>query len=310
VDIDVRPATASDLPAVLELLNTAEMAESGSADWTAELLQEEWDAPRLDLSRDSFVAWAADLPIAYSVVVEKPSGHIQSDHYVRPGQAHWPAGRIVLDRITARSTEISRESGRPEASISLGQMVDAPFAAAVLPQQGWHVARQFARMVRSLSDVDAVDVRLPDGVTTRTVSTDADRSSYHQIATESFSDHWGNEPDSYEEFLRRFTKEHNDWSLWWIAASDGEDVGCLRSRPWADGAGFIDTLGVLKAARGRGIGSSLLKVAFAEFARRGYGRAELMVDTENVTRALRVYEAAGMELTWQADIWEIKIPVT
>lgn len=32
-----------------------------------------------------------------------------------------------------------------------------------------------------------------------------------------------------------------------------------------------------------------------------------MVDTENTTGALRVYEAAGMSLTWQADVWELKV---
>lgn len=309
VDIDVRPATSADLPALLDLMNTVEMAESGSADWTVELLQEEWSEPRLDLTRDSFVAWEGDLPVAYSLVLDRHgSGHMQSDHYVRPGEEHWPAGRVVLDRIAARCAEIAKETGREEVIVTLGQMVDAPFAASVLPQQSWRVARKFARMARSLSDVDAVDVPLPDGVTVRTVRTEADRRSYHQIATDSFSDHWGSEAESYDDFMRRVaTWETNDWSLWWIAAADGEDVGCLRTRPWADGAGFIDTLGVLKAARGRGVGSTLLRVAFAEFARRGYRRAELMVDTDNVTGALRVYEAARMALTWQADIWELKV---
>lgn len=257
MDIEVRPARAADLPAVLELLNTAELAESSSADWTAELLQEEWGEPRLDLRRDSFVAWADDVPVAYSVVVDRHgSGHVQGDHYIRPGELYWPAGRTVLDRLAARCAEMATQAGRAEVTATLAQMVGGPFAASVLPQAGWRIARQFARMARSVSDVAATDVPLPDGVAVRTVSTEADRRSYHQIATPSFADHWGSEVEGYDDFIRRVaTWETNDWSLWWIAAADGEDVGCLRSRPWADGAGFVDTLGVLKPARGRGVGS-------------------------------------------------------
>ncbi len=312
VDIDIRPATPADLPAVLELLVATELAEAGVADWTAEALHEEWAEPSLDLRRDTFVAWAGDLPLAYGLAVDRHgSGHIQGDHYVRPGQEHWPAGRVVLDCIVARAAAIASGTGHPEATITIAQLRDAPFAISVFPDAGWRVVRRFNRMARPLSDVDVAEVALPDGVSIRTIDDAADRRSYHRIATESFSDHWGSEPETFDAFQQRLaTWETNDWSLWWLAAADGEDIGCLRSKPWADGGGFVDTLGVLKEGRGRGIGSALLRVAFAEFARRGYIRAELGVDTDNVTGALRIYEAAGMAVVWQADVWESRIPAT
>lgn len=310
VDIEMRPATLADLPAVLELLITTELAEFGDADWTAETLHEQWADPRLDLGRDTFVAWARDLPVAYGLVLDRYGlGHAQGDHYVRPGQEHWPAGIAVLDLIVARTAEMARDTGHPEVAVTIGQLLNSPFPTTVLPGAGWQVVRHFNRMVRPLSEVDAVNVVLPDGVTVRTVVNEADRRSYHRIAIESFADHWGSEPESYEAFIQRVaTWEANDWSLWWLAAADGEDIGCLGARQWAGGGGFVDTVGVLKPARARGVGSALLRVAFAEFARRGFGRAELMVDTDNVTAALRVYEAAGMSLTWQADIWERRVP--
>ncbi len=226
----------------------------------------------------------------------------------RPGEQHWPTGQAVLDAITARATDIARDRGHNEAAMTMGQIAGGPFAVSALPAAGWTIVRHFIRMARALSEADAVPVPLPAGVTVRTVSDEADRRSYHRVSTESFADHWGDEPETYDEFMRRVDAwESNDWSLWWLASAAGEDVGVLRARPCELGIGFINTLGVLKSSRGRGIGAALLKVGFAEFARRQCTRGELMVDSDNATPALRVYESAGMSWSWQADIWELQI---
>lgn len=308
----MRPAAVGDAPAVLELLQVTERDEFGSADWTMGLLLDEWGDPRQNLPRNSFVAWAGGRPVAYGLVLDTSgSGHVQSDHYVRPNREHWPAGAAVLEQLTARSAQIALETGNTEAVVTLGQLVAAPFATSVLPGAGWHVARKFVRMVRELSEVDSVVPELPAGLSVRTVDDDADRRSWHRLVTDSFSEHWGHEPESYQAFAQRFgARKSQDWSLWRLASLDGEDVGMLGSQSPAPDQGVINTLGVLKAARGKGVGSALLKVAFAEFARRGCDRVELMVDAENVTPALRVYEGAGMKAVWQADIWERTVPAS
>jgi ribosomal protein S18 acetylase RimI-like enzyme len=66
----------------------------------------------------------------------------------------------------------------------------------------------------------------------------------------------------------------------------------------------VDYLAVLGSHRGRGIGSALLRRAFATFAARGLERARLNVDAENVTRATAVYERVGMRVVNRWDLWE------
>ena len=58
------------------------------------------------------------------------------------------------------------------------------------------------------------------------------------------------------------------------------------------------------AWRRRGIGAFLLRVAFAELARRGLPRVMLNVDAGNVSGAIDLYERAGMRVRRQWEIYE------
>ncbi len=210
--------------------------------------------------------------------------------------------------MAARTAQIATETGNAEAALTIGQIVDSPFPVSVLPAAGWRVVRRFNRMARGLSDADAGDVPLPGGVTVGKVITEDDRRSYHRIHDETFSEHWVSVAEPYQTWTERVaTWQSIDWSLWWLASLDGVDVACLKCSQWTPGVGFVDTVGVLKSARGRGLGSALVRVGFAELARRGCTRVELRVDTDNGTGALRVYEAAGLTPAFQADIWELRV---
>jgi ribosomal protein S18 acetylase RimI-like enzyme len=72
--------------------------------------------------------------------------------------------------------------------------------------------------------------------------------------------------------------------------------------------GFVVRLGVKKDHQGKGFGQLLLGTALAHFSRRGYVHAELGVDTENASNALRVYEKLGFTVL-SADV-EHERPVT
>ena len=61
---------------------------------------------------------------------------------------------------------------------------------------------------------------------------------------------------------------------------------------------------VLGSHRGRGVGSALLRRAFATFTDRGLRRVRLNVDAENVTGATAVYERVGMRVVNRWDLWE------
>jgi len=68
--------------------------------------------------------------------------------------------------------------------------------------------------------------------------------------------------------------------------------------------GIIDSLGVQREWRRRGLATALLHRSFKELKSRGQRRACLGVDAESLTGAFRVYEAAGMKADRQHDVFE------
>jgi ribosomal protein S18 acetylase RimI-like enzyme len=75
-------------------------------------------------------------------------------------------------------------------------------------------------------------------------------------------------------------------------------------RRWAgEGVGFVDLLGVDPNERGRGLGSTLLRCAFASFAAAGLREAQLGVASDN-PGALALYERVGMAPRHRADVFE------
>ncbi|MFF1422588.1 GNAT family N-acetyltransferase [Streptomyces sp. NPDC058280] len=87
------------------------------------------------------------------------------------------------------------------------------------------------------------------------------------------------------------------------------DAAVLVARDDRESMGWIRNVGVVKEARGRGLGGYLLRHAFSAFAGRGRDTVGLGVDTRNATGALKLYEANGMRPHFAVDTWEVTLPV-
>jgi ribosomal protein S18 acetylase RimI-like enzyme len=71
--------------------------------------------------------------------------------------------------------------------------------------------------------------------------------------------------------------------------------------------GFVNTLGVRRPWRRRGLGEALLQHAFGEFYRRGRKQVGLGVDASSLTGATRLYEKVGMHVAQQVDLYELEL---
>ena len=139
---------------------------------------------------------------------------------------------------------------------------------------------------------------LPDGVTLRTVDLESmeDLRAWHMVSQSSFADNFGFVPRDFASWLKRIKADK-------FIPSDGvfllyvdfQPAGFIRTDDMDafDLRGFITYVGVLKEHRGKGYGQMLLATALARFSRLGYTKAELGVDTQNSSNALRVYEKMG-----------------
>jgi ribosomal protein S18 acetylase RimI-like enzyme len=151
-----------------------------------------------------------------------------------------------------------------------------------------------------------------ENIFVRTYNPETDLEAVYGAADDSFRDHYGHVDTPFEEGLQRFKYfmtgyEGFDPALWFIAM-DGDQVAgiCLcRDRSYDNpDVGYINTLGVLRPWRKRGIGLALLQHAFDEFYRRGKRKAGLGVDAQSLTGALRLYENAGMHIHQAFDRYE------
>jgi ribosomal protein S18 acetylase RimI-like enzyme len=71
---------------------------------------------------------------------------------------------------------------------------------------------------------------------------------------------------------------------------------------------YLGQIGVLPAARGRGIASACMAASLHAAAADGLGRAGLTVDTHNTTGALGLYEHLGFVVDRRETVWASRVP--
>ena len=106
-----------------------------------------------------------------------------------------------------------------------------------------------------------------------------DLRTVHDILESAFADHFNSHEETFDEFVFRLREDPGHrWDHWWIAELvDGERCPS-RPVPWSarsreGGAGrpdgsYVEYIGVLQNARGRGVAKSLLKTVIADAAAR------------------------------------------
>jgi mycothiol synthase len=308
----IRPAEREDFDRLVAMLLAADLADWGEPDFTAEFLEFEWSMPQLDLAADTWlVEREADGAVAGYTWLLARDEHRQLDGWgvVHPEHRRRGIGSLLVDRIEARAREHAAQA--PDgAGAALRWVVIAPDVDAhdLLEARGFAVERHGWEMETQVG-ADAHEPVAPDGVTIRPFGRDEDAQAVHAVTEESFAQHYGWVPRTFEEFAAvRIDRSAFDPGLWRVAVTDdGSIVGALIGVISAD-RGFVETLGVVPSWRGRGIGLALLRSSFAEYARRGIQTVALDVDSQNATGAVALYERAGMRVTRDYDTFGKRVP--
>ena len=178
----------------------------------------------------------------------------------------------------------------------------------VLTDRGLRPIRRFWRMGLDLAGRPTNEPKAPEGVQLRRAEDEADRRIVHDIDRTAFADHFGIwESGSFEEWLDdiasrpghdpdRSADRGNSTALRWGSA--------CSTRPCRNlGEDHVRRLGVLPAARGRGIGRWLLELAASQAAEEGCSALTLSVDGENASGAMRLYESIGFTARHVVDAW-------
>ena len=307
----VRNISLRDVPLILAITRASDMASIGEPDWSTDEIVATLTAANHDPARDSWLAMdAAGEPVAWGYL-DNPS-HADRDNvevYAKPAAGE-PAYRPLLDLAITRVAQRALEAGYPAVTLRAGAIATEAAYVDALRDKGFVFVKRHARMRRPLTgdEVGAGDAAVPVGYLIRAVRPDdeAQLRRFHQVLQSAFADTPDFLPISYETWRETIANLPTSWDEWLVAMVDGAVVGVLQSAEQGveRNEGWVKNLAVLREHRNAGIGTALLREAFAIYAAKGRRWAGLGVDLTNPTGAYRLYTGVGMVPTFEADVYE------
>jgi len=191
--------------------------------------------------------------------------------------------------------------------------------------------RDWWQMTRPVHhDADARPPQLREGVEIRRVRRDEgvgmpeedDLRTVHDVLESAFADHFNSHRETFDEFVSRLREDPGHrWDHWWIAELvDGDEpqpagalVGSVTpgepGSPGTRAGSYVDYLGVLESARGRGVAKALLATVVADAAARGRDRVGLEVDADSPTGADGLYLSLGWTTSFVTESWHRDVVV-
>jgi mycothiol synthase len=292
--ITLRAPSLDDAGAVLEVLRERDIADTGEPDYTLQDLLDEWQLSEVDLDEDARVAEQDGRITGYGIV--RRQGTMVA---VDPRHESDDVGRALI----AWSEERDRQRGREHHRHYVG--AGDPHGRERLVRAGYTLLRSYWRMVRDLDGSERPGPA-PDGIRMRALDVAADGEAIHRLDDVAFSAVPDYNPSTFEQFRDGHFAAHDlSAELSVVAeARSGGLAGFALTKVWsAEKVGFVDILAVHPDHQGRGLGSAILRCAFAGYAAAGLREAQLGVATDN-PRALRLYEQVGMRQKFRFDVYE------
>jgi len=241
----------------------------------------------------------------------------------------------LADRVAAALLAWAERAARrvgDERGLEVQQIDSGAFAADErqhrwLRQAGFEHVRTWWQMSRPVAADDAArDAEVRPGVRIRLVRRQGsglpdedDLRTVHDILESAFADHFNSHEETFDEFVSRLREDPGHrWDHWWIAelvdGAEPEPAGALVGSvsEGSDGSpdgSYVEYIGVLQSARGRGVAKSLLNTVIADAAGNGRDRVGLEVDADSPTGADGLYLSMGWQTSYVTWSWHREVPV-
>ena len=309
-DIDLRPLTLGDIPALDRLLADIEAVDHTGEHYNQADLAEELANPELTLDKDTCGAWRDGELVGYFLVYPRATEDQVKCHLsggTRPDVRGTGVGTLLAAAMRRRAEAIHREEhpGKP-AMLVLSGISDNESQADLVQRIGLEPERWSFTMRCDLhGDLDPVPA-LPDGLELRGYD-DALDAAMREAHNEAFLDH-----PNFTPWTEGMWKQ-------WVSGSrsfrpglsavvldpqrPGQVVAYLQSNEYdahleqtGRREAYVAKVGTRREYRGRGLAGLLLRHALQAYRAAGYDEASLDVDSENPTGALGIYRRAGFEV--------------
>jgi mycothiol synthase len=294
-----RPLTAADVDAWSALTAVVAAADHTSRHYTAADLLEELEDPSVDAARDTVGVFAGSELVAVGQVyrpLRRLDGTLRTafDGSVHPDHRGRGIGGELLSRLEQRVIESAREHFPDAAEIRPStDAMSGSSGVALLESRGYTPLRYFHEMTH---DRPGVDLAGGDDGGGRLVDYDPARDGEVVAAYRAaFSTHWGFVPPDAARWRVQFTGSRTFRPGCSALALDGGGavVGLVLSYEYQPGELWFGQVGVVPAARGRGVATALLRRCLARAAAAGYATVSLDVDSANADGAGHLYESVG-----------------
>ncbi|WP_432835031.1 GNAT family N-acetyltransferase [Dactylosporangium sp. CA-092794] len=310
----VRGCTLHDVAAILSVTRSSDVAALGEPDWTEDEVVATLTAPNQDPAHDCWLALdPSGTPLAWAYV-DNPAGGTRDnvEVYAAPG-AH-AAYDPLLDLALARVAERARSAGHPSVTLRAGAVPSETAYIAALTGHGFVFRKRHARMTRVLTGPERAGSG-PSSLVIRPVRADdeAELRRFHAVLQAAFADTPDFEPVSFSAWRASVAAAPSvSFDEWFVSEISGQIVGVLQSSDQAldRNEGWVKNLAVLREHRKSGVGTALLRTAFAAYAAKGRTSAGLGVDLTNPTGAYSLYTSAGMAVAFAADMFERSVLAT
>ncbi|MCW2794604.1 GNAT family N-acetyltransferase [Nocardioides sp.] len=327
------PSDRFDVARLTQLLRAHERAGRGWPGASVDDVLVEVSEPGLRTRENIVVRDAGGEIHAWGSVHDRAGGRMLFVHVVERGLPDDTADAcsdVLIDWAVGQAREVGAARGLDVQQIDTGAFEGDERQARWLTGAGFEKVRTWWQMNRPVSPDEASLVPSPDsweqdGATFRRVRRaggglpdEDDLRELHEVLEGAFVDHFNSREETFEEFLHRLREDPGHrWDHWWLAELSDTDtpqpvgalIGTVSESPTGPDGSYVSYLGVLAAARGRGVAKGLLRTIIADAAARGRDRVGLEVDADSSTGAAGLYTSMGWTTKYVTESWHRDVPV-
>ncbi len=236
---------------------------------------------------------------------------------------------LLFDWADSAAERVGAERSLDVQQIDSGAFADDTRQHRWLESAGYALVRTWWQMTRPVT-ADEVDLdnEPGEGVRIRLVEREGagmpaedDLRIVHDVLESAFADHFNSHEETFDEFVFRLREDPGHrWDHWWIAELVDPETGATEPAGALVGAvhegdgeqpdgSYVEYIGVLANARGRGVAKSLLATIIADAASCGRDRVGLEVDADSPTGADGLYTSMGWATKYVTQSWHKDVPV-
>ena len=302
----MRRPTAADLPAIQRLVDVCEAAETKERRASDLCVAVSYALPATEPERNWWVITHGDAVAGFARIWPQSSREAMSEVFVDPSAASHGLSEPLFDAVEERAREMvaSTEDWIPSLfTLCDDRSVDRK---ARLLARGYRRVRD-AYVMRIDASRGIVAPVWPSGVDVRQMRPHVDDEALWAADVDAFSEHYLYDPSPFDTWCSEIYGHAGfDPSCYLVAWVGDEVAGQAHGMPGDElGVAVIDDVSVRKPWRGRGLGLALLLEVLARLHGRGCDDVTVWVDAENETGAVRLYEAAGMQVWRRLGIFEL-----